>query len=97
MGDGLLGEYGVEAILKDDDIKSQVSSWILCANDPVGAWGGVEILKNKFSINPDLVTGSATDNAVGIKIIENQLNVRGINALTNANELGLYMEKIIGA
>ncbi|MFZ8952669.1 MAG: hypothetical protein ACO2ZB_02955 [Gammaproteobacteria bacterium] len=97
LGDGLLGEYGVEAILKDDDIKSQVSSWILCANDPVGAWGGVEILKNKFSINPDLVTGSATDNAVGIKIIENQLNVRGINALTNANELGLYIEKIIGA
>ena len=39
LGDGLLGAYGVDAILGDDAIRSVLTSVVLSANDPVAAWG----------------------------------------------------------
>ncbi|MDX1518001.1 MAG: hypothetical protein R3288_14240, partial [Woeseiaceae bacterium] len=37
LGDGLLGAYGVEAILSDDAIHGALTGVVLCANDPVSA------------------------------------------------------------
>ena len=61
---------------------------MLCANDPVSAWGGAKILREQFSIDPLIVTGPATDNAVGIDQIAERLELRGINALSNGVALG---------
>jgi hypothetical protein len=47
LGDGLLGAYGVEAILRDKEIVSQITAVVLCANDPVGAWGGAKLLREE--------------------------------------------------
>jgi len=88
LGDGLLGAYGVEAILSDDAIRSALTSVVLCANDPVAAWGGTRILREQFGIEPTVVTGPATDNAVGIDQIAERLSLRGINALSNGSMLG---------
>ncbi len=67
LGDGLLGAYGVEAILASPDIAKALSAVILSANDPVAAWGGVKLLRERFDIEPTAVTGPATDNAVGVE------------------------------
>lgn len=88
LGDGLLGAYGVEAILSDDAIRDALTSVVLCANDPVAAWGGTKILREQFDIEPTLVTGPATDNAVGIDQIAERLSLQGINALSNGTALG---------
>jgi hypothetical protein len=88
LGDGLLGAYGVEAILSDDAIRDALTSVVLCANDPVAAWGGAKILREQFDIEPTLVTGPATDNAVGIDQIAERLSLQGINALSNGAALG---------
>ena len=88
LGDGLLGAYGVEAILQDTEIRDALSAVILCANDPVGAWGGIKLLRDEFGIDPIAVTGRATDNEVGVAIIEQQGGVPGINALSNGAKLG---------
>jgi hypothetical protein len=88
LGDGILGSYGVEAILKDADIGAALSCLVLCANDPVGATGGVDLLQSEFGLKTDLVTGPATDNEVGCDIIKTRLNVDAVNAITNAVELG---------
>jgi hypothetical protein len=88
LGDGILGAYGVDAILHDKEIADALSCLILCANDPVGATGGVDILKSEFGLQADLVTGPATDNEVGRDIIKKRLNVGAINAMTNGVELG---------
>ena len=61
---------------------------VLSANDPVAAWGGVKLLRERFSIEPSVVTGPATDNAVGVQIIEEQMNVRACNAITDGAKLG---------
>jgi len=88
LGDGILGAYGVEAILSSPDIKEALSCVVLSANDPVAAWGGVKLLREKFGIEPAVVTGPATDNAVGVNIIRDQFNVPAFNAITDGAKLG---------
>ncbi len=88
LGDGLLGSYGVQAILSDAAIQKALTAVILCANDPVAAWGGARILREEYDIEPAVVTGPATDNAVGVEQIEKELGLPAINALANAVALG---------
>jgi hypothetical protein len=96
LGDGLLGAYGVEAILRDKDIVDAVTSVVLCANDPVGAWGGAKLLREEFGIEPTVISGPATDNQVGIDIIKERSNVAAINAMTHSAELGDLLQQSIG-
>ncbi len=96
LGDGLLGAYGVDAILHDKEITDAISCLILCANDPVGATGGVALLKSEFGLDAQLVTGPATDNEVGRDIIAKRLGIKGINAITNAADLGDAVAGILG-
>jgi hypothetical protein len=88
LGDGLLGAYGVEAILQDEDIRNAFTAVVLCANDPVAAWGGARILREQFEIGPAVVTGPATDNAVGVDLINERLSLPAINARSNGVALG---------
>ena len=96
LGDGILGTYGVDAILDRPDIRAALSGVILSANDPVAAWGGVKLLRDRFSIEPCVVTGPATDNSVGVQIIEQQLGVAAINAISNGAALGDRVMQAVG-
>jgi len=96
LGDGILGAYGVEAILASEDIRRALSAVILSANDPVAAWGGVKLLRERFDIEPCAVTGPATDNAVGVKIIEEQMGVCALNALSSGAALGDHIIESLG-
>jgi hypothetical protein len=87
LGDGILGTYGVDAILECADIRGVLSAVLLSANDPVAAWGGVKLLRERFGIEPCAVTGPATDNQVGVEIITKQMQVPAFNALTSGAEL----------
>lgn len=88
LGDGLIGAYGVDSILADADIAKSLTGVVLCANDPVSAWGGVRLLEDTYGIRPLVVTGPATDNAVGVDQIDRRLGLKGINALGHAADLG---------
>jgi hypothetical protein len=95
LGDGIMGAYGVEAILHDPEIRKVLSAVVLCANDPVGAWGGVTLLRERFGIEPALVTGRSTDNEVGVAIIREQLGVPAFNALTQEAEFGEHLRGVL--
>jgi hypothetical protein len=95
LGDGLLGAYGVEAILSDAAIRAALTAVVLCANDPVSAWGGTRILRDSFGIEPTLVTGPATDNSVGIDQIRERLSLPAINALTHGVALGDHVAALL--
>ena len=75
-------------ILEAQDIRSALTVVVLSANDPVAAWGGVKLLRERFGIEPCVVTGPATDNAVGVDIIREQMGVAAFNAMTSGAELG---------
>jgi len=96
LGDGILGAYGVEAILAAADIRTALSAVVLSANDPVAAWGGVKLLRERFDIEPCAVTGPATDNAVGVNIIQDQMGVRAVNAMSAGAELGDHIIDSLG-
>jgi len=96
LGDGILGAYGVEAILSAEDISPCLTGVVLSANDPVGAWGGVKLLRERFGIEPCVVTGPATDNAVGVRIIREQMGVAAFNAMTDAAALGDCVIEAVG-
>ncbi|MCE2714736.1 MAG: hypothetical protein LW820_05595 [Acidibacter sp.] len=96
LGDGILGTYGVDSILECDDIRKALTGVVLSANDPVAAWGGVKLLRERFGIEPCAVTGPATDNAVGVEIIREQMKVPAHNALSDGAALGDCVISAIG-
>lgn len=96
LGDGILGTYGVDSILECDDIRQALTGVVLSANDPVAAWGGVKLLRERFGIEPCAVTGPATDNAVGVEIIRDQMKVPAHNALSDGAALGDCVISAIG-
>ena len=96
LGDGLLGTYGVDAILGSADIRRALTGVVLSANDPVAAWGGVKLLRERFHIEPCMVTGPSTDNQVGVDIIEQQLKVPACNAISSPAPLGDAIIEAVG-
>jgi len=96
LGDGILGAYGVEAILRDPAISSALSCIVLCANDPVAAWGGVRLLREDFDYQPQIVTGPATDNRVGKDLVVERMGIQAINALTDGSALGDAVADLLG-
>jgi hypothetical protein len=48
-------------------------------------------LRERFGIEPAVVTGPATDNLVGVEIIRQQLGVEAFNAVSSPADLGDYL------
>lgn len=96
LGDGLMGTYGVDAILRDDAVRASFRAVVLAANDPVAAWGGARLLQEEYGIEATAITGPATDNAVGTRIIEERVGVAAINARTGARELAALVARTAG-
>lgn len=97
LGDGILGEYGVQEILHDDELMGAAAANVLCANDPVAAWGAVELFHNRFKRTVDVISGPATDNAVGKDFIETKIGVAALNARIECEKLGAFVEqKVFG-
>jgi len=95
LGDGLLGTYGVDAILECPDIRSALTGVVLSANDPVAAWAASRCCVNASGL---IVRrhGPSTDNAVGVQIIEEQMKVAAFNAMGNGAALGDHLIKYLG-
>jgi hypothetical protein len=62
----------------------------------VAAWGGVKLLRERFHIEPCVVTGPATDNQVGVEIIVKQMGVPAFNAISSGAALGDRVIEALG-
>jgi hypothetical protein len=56
----------------------------------------VKLLRERFKVEPCAVTGPATDNAVGVDIIVEQMGVPAFNALTDGAALGDRVIEAVG-
>jgi hypothetical protein len=86
LGDGIVGGYGVDSILKDAEIRNAVSSFVFCASDYVGVIGGVTLLRG-MGISIDVVAGSVTDSQMGEDFVKNQFGLNAGNARRNGQAL----------
>ena len=94
LGDGLLGDYGVLEFFKDSELRDAITCNIVCALDPVGAWGMKKIMEEN-DIPVHLISGPVTDNVVGTDFVKS-LGLMALNALYQKNELGAYIAERIG-
>jgi hypothetical protein len=84
LGDGILGEYGVQDILLDPGLSALGAAWIVAAPDPVACWGAKELFEHRFKLDITAITGPATDNEVGRDYIGGALGLPAHNALRDA-------------
>ncbi len=84
LGDGILGEYGVQDILLDAELTRVGAAFIMAAPDPVACWGAVELMRREFGLPIAAITGPATDNEVGQVYITNELGLPAHNARRDA-------------
>ena len=96
FGDGIMGRYGVDLLLRDAEIMGHTRAHILCANDLVGAWGGLRYLGD-MGLTVDCVAGPSTDNSAGSEYIEQRFGVPAANARTDPAQLARLIEKKVFA
>lgn len=96
FGDGLMGKYGVDAILSDPQIQANVRLHIGCASDPVGAVGLARACE-ALGLPIDVLSGPVTDNEVGKQIISEQVGCLTYNAFRQTNDwLDLVIARWMG-
>jgi hypothetical protein len=97
LGDGILGEYGVQDILLDDGLMGLAAAHVVAAPDPVGCWGAQQLFSREFRRTITCFTGPATDNQVGRDYIEQQLGLPAHNALRDAPGLVATVREALAA
>jgi hypothetical protein len=95
LGDGIIGGYGVQEILKDREIMGLAKAHVMCANDLVAARGAVSVMKD-LGLRIDVFAGPATDNLVGVEYIQRELKVPAANARTDGARLAEIVEGLLG-
>ncbi|HMA33166.1 MAG TPA: hypothetical protein VKY74_01700 [Chloroflexia bacterium] len=97
FGDGIMGHYGVDLLLRDPDLMGHVKAHILCANDLVAAWGGLRFL-GELGLTVTCLSGPATDNSAGVDYIQTRFNMTAANGRNGANRLADLVEaRVFGA
>lgn len=96
MGDGLLGSYGVDALLADDLFRGTIDAVVLCAQDPVGALGARDLLASRYGLEVDVVSGRVTDTPVGVRFCNEELGVPAWNALHSGEGLARAVRQVLG-
>lgn len=86
LGDGIVGGYAVDSVLKDAEIKNAISSFVFCAGDYVGVVGGMTVLRS-LGIEIDVVAGSVTDSQMGEDFVQNEYGLNAGNARRNGLRL----------
>lgn len=94
LGDGIIGYYGVQEILRDAEILARTKAHVMAANDLVAAWGAVQLMKS-WGIDIDVLTGPATDNDAGEDYAAKELRIDAANARTNGNKLADLVEELV--
>lgn len=97
LGDGLLGQYGVSEILENGTLMSMAAAHVICASDPVGAFGANILFRDRFFQRITVISGPVSDNKVGRRQIEKTLGVPAINAFQDAGALGELLIKEVDA
>jgi hypothetical protein len=84
LGDGILGEYGVQDILHDAELMRLGAAYVMAAPDPVACWGAAELMQREYGLPITAITGPATDNEVGNVYITVELGLAAHNARMDA-------------
>jgi hypothetical protein len=86
LGDGIVGGYSVDSVLRDEEIREAIASFVFCASDYVGVIGGMSVLDG-MGIDIDVIAGSVTDAQMGEDFLVEKFGVRAGNARRDGKRL----------
>jgi hypothetical protein len=86
LGDGIVGGYAVDSVLKDAEIKAAISSFVFCASDYVGVIGGIAVMKD-LGIDINVIAGSVTDSQMGEDFVQEHFGIKAGNARRDGTRL----------
>lgn len=86
LGDGIVGGYSVDSLLKDSEIQSAIASFVFCASDYVGVIGGTSVLQD-LGIQINVIAGSVTDSQMGEDFVQDNYGIKAGNARRNGARL----------
>ncbi len=98
MGDGILGGYNVASLFEDAGLMSRCLCLVLCANDLMGAWGGIQWMSQKGRGQvgcPLLISGPVTDSAEGVRYIEENWDIPAANALDSGGKICTFILDVL--
>jgi hypothetical protein len=94
LGDGILGGYSVDTVFADRELCDATAALVFCASDYVGAWGGIELLRQR-GVGVDVISGSVTDSKMGEEYVRTHFEVPAANARREGSSLfELVMAKV---
>jgi hypothetical protein len=94
LGDGLLGSYGVDAILDDPELTPHFSGAVIAANDIIGGYAVAQHLVER-DVAVCAITGPATDNDAGRERLT-QLGFTAANVYQQSAELCAAVRWVLG-
>src|SRR5579859_559580 len=92
ISDGLL-QPETQALLQIPRFTNTVSAWVLASGDPLGAFGGVSLLR-QWQIEPFAVSGIISMSALGIREVQTATGVQCLNAkqLQSGDVVGQHLK-----
>lgn len=69
-------------LLKHPDVRRRIHKLIFCAADAFGAIGGLEVLKRKFDLVPDAISGVCSSSPLHIKELREYTDTHVFNSLS---------------
>ncbi len=75
LGDGIVGWYGVDTFISDEEFVNAIDLHMVCANDLAGALGSVHVCE-EHDMSVDFISGPVTNTSAGVDYITSELNLR---------------------
>ena len=97
LGDGVIGPYGVDQLLRDPELQQHTAAHVVAASDLAGAWAVHHLFNTRYAQPIAAFTGPVTDNAVGCAYLQQTLGTPGCNALHAAADLTRTVQAAIRA
>lgn len=82
FADGIF-QRETEMLLKSDVVRSRIHKLIYCAHDATGAIGGIWVLKNKFDLNPDGLSGYFSSSPLAVNETKEYVNLPYFDSMKN--------------
>lgn len=87
LGDGIIGPYGVDGILRDMELQRLTAAHVLAGADLAGVWAADQIFRTQYRSELAVVVGPTTDTEVGRRHIQTALGVPAVNARSEPGPL----------
>ncbi|MEJ6732687.1 MAG: hypothetical protein QNK90_11480 [Opitutaceae bacterium] len=79
ISDGI-GQRETAILLNSEDVKSRIDTLIFAAGDAFGAIGGLKVLKERFGLEPDAISGVCSSSPLHIRELESHTSIPVFNS-----------------